>query len=131
MLTLSGIQLVTGTTVEEPSSPGDMFGRTKRESERVAPEPLAILALAVTLIGLGISFPKSRKTAIAPAIAGAAAAIFFLLLKNQIDNEVLREGEGVIQVEYNFGFWLAFLFSILAVISNLFLFMKKEGEIPP
>lgn len=131
IITLSGVQLVTGTTVEEPSSPGDMFGRPQRESERVDPEPLAIIALVITIAGLGLSFIKNRKGAIAPAIAGGAAAISFLAMKYKIDREVLREAEGALQAEYNFGFWLAFLLLILAVVLNLFLFTKREKTISP
>jgi len=128
LVTLSGVQLVTGTTVEGSRPSEDIFG-TERERQKVDAEPLAISALITTLVGLGLSFLKNRRSAIAPAIAGAATVILLLTLKYKLDNDVLKEGEGMIQIEYNFGFWLAFLFSILAVVLNLFLFMRRKGEI--
>lgn len=131
IVTLSGVQLVTGTTVKAPSSSGSMFQRETTEKRETGREPLAIIALVITIAGLGLSFIKSRKSAIAPALAGGAAAISFLAMKYKIDREVLREAEGALQTEYNFGFWLAFLLSVVAVALNLFLFTKREKAVPP
>jgi len=130
LATLSGVQLVTGTTVEGARPSEDIF-RAEKATQKVDTEPLAISALITTLVGLGLSFLRARRSAIAPAIAGAATVILLLALKYKLDNDVLKEGEGMIQIEYNFGFWLAFLFSILAVALNLFLFMKRGREISP
>ena len=128
MATLSGVQLITGTSVEGSGSSEDVFG-TKKETRKVDTEPLAIVALITTLAGLGLSFLKNRRSAIGPAIAGAATVIFLLLLKYKLDSDILTEGEGVLRMEYNFGFWLAFLFSIIAVALNLFLFMKRPKTV--
>lgn len=47
--TFSGIQLATGTTVKQPQ----VFGAPR--SQRVDPEPFAVLALLSVFIGAGLS----------------------------------------------------------------------------
>lgn len=119
--TLTGIQLVTGTTIEQPS----MFGE-KKQVRKVEGEPLAILAFLSAIVGLGLSFLKSRKSSIAPAIMGIAGLILLLLLKAKLDNDILREGEGMLRLEYEIGFWLTFLLFLFAAGWNGFLFFRRE-----
>lgn len=122
--TLTGVQLVTGTTIEQPA----MFGE-KKQDKRIDPEPLAILVLLSTIVGFGLSFLKSRESTIASAITGGIGLIFLLLLKSKIDNEVLREGEGAFRVEYGAGFWLILLLFLSAIGLNAFLFSQRKKEI--
>jgi hypothetical protein len=123
--TFTGVQLVTGTTIEQT----EMFSEGKK-AKKIAPEPLAILVLFSTIAGLGLSFLKGKESTLASAIAGGAGLIFLLLLKAKIDNEVLKEGEGVLRVEYGAGFWLILLLFLFAAGLNGFLFsqLKKGTE---
>lgn len=118
---LTGVQLVTGTTVKMPSS----FGKGS-ESEKVNSEPLAVLVFLSCVIGLLLSLIKGMKSAIAPAIIAFVGLILLLLLKAKLDNEVLREGGGIVQLEYGTGFWLTFLLFLIAVGLNGFLFSQKK-----
>lgn len=111
--TLSGIQLVSGTTME---------GR------KINPEPWAVVAFISSIAGLGLSFMKSRKSSILAAVSGAIGVISLLLLKAKIDNDMLKKGKGVIQVEYDLGFWLTFLLFLSAIGLNWFLFTKDKPE---
>ncbi|MBM3243119.1 hypothetical protein FJZ31_43220, partial [Candidatus Poribacteria bacterium] len=52
LATLSGVQLVTGTTVEGARPSEDIF-RAEKATQKVDTEPLAIAALITTLVGLG------------------------------------------------------------------------------
>jgi len=122
--TLTGVQLVTGTTIEGPPS---AFGE-KEKSEKVEPEPLAILTLITAIIGFGVSFLKDRKSTLLTALIGGFGLISLLLLKSKIDNEVLRKGEGILRVEYGFGFWLVLLLFLCAIGLNGFLFSEIEEE---
>ncbi len=117
----TGIQLVTGTNIEMPSMPGE-----KPEVEKVPGEPLAILAFFCVVLGLALSFLKSKKSKIAPAITRVVGLIFLLLLKVKIDNDVLREGKGMLKIEYGIGFWVTFLLFIIAAGWNSFLFSKRK-----
>ncbi|MFI5105447.1 MAG: hypothetical protein ACHP79_11020, partial [Terriglobales bacterium] len=70
----SGVELATGTTVEQPQ----MFGPAQKKS--VGAEPLATMAALCALAGVGLSFLGIR-LAIVPAIGGAVGALFLLLLQ--------------------------------------------------
>lgn len=124
--TLTGVQLVTGTTIEGPSS---AFGE-KEETEKIDPEPLALLTLIITIIGFGVSFLEGRKSTLFAALVGGLGSVSLLCLKAKIDNEVLREGEGILRVEYGFGFWLILLLFLFAIGLNGFLFSKMKKEAP-
>lgn len=117
----TGIQLVTGITIEQ-----SVMWEEGR-AQKVDREPLAIAAFISAFMGLGLSFIKSRKSSIAPAVMGAAGVILLLLLKSKIDSEVLRQGEGMIQVEYGIGFWLTFLSFLSAAVLNVVLAMQSKG----
>lgn len=119
--TLTGIQLVTGTTIERPS----LFGE-REKVEKVEGELLAILAFFSAVVGLGLSFLKSLKSSIAPAIAGVSGSILLLLLKAKLDNDMLREGLRMLRIEYAIGFWLTFLLFLFAAGWNWFLFLRRK-----
>jgi uncharacterized membrane protein AbrB (regulator of aidB expression) len=121
--TFTGIQLVTGTTIEQPS----MFGE-EEQAEKVEGEPLAILVLVSAVVGFCLSFLKNRKSAIAPAITGVAGLILLLLLKSKLDNDILRQGQGMLQVECRVGFWLTLLLFLFAVGLNAFVFLQRKKE---
>jgi len=123
---LTGIQLVTGTTVDQPS-----LSRTRSEPQKVSGEPLAVFALLCAIAGLGLSFLKSSKSSLAPALVGLAGVILLLALKVKIDNDALREGEGMLQVEYGAGFWLALLSFLVGAGWNGFLFSQRKKTPQP
>jgi hypothetical protein len=121
--TLTGVQLVTGTTIEPP----EMFGN-KREARQLDPEALAILAFLCTFGGAALSLLRGKNGVLASAITGCLGLISLLFLKAKIDNEVLREGEGALRVEYGIGLWLALLLFIAAIGFNVFLFCQLTKE---
>jgi uncharacterized membrane protein len=96
--------------------------------DRVDPEPFAILAFLLAAAGLGVGFLRDKRGWIGGCIAGAAGILALLLLKMKIDNDVLREGEGVLQVEYGIGFYLAFLVFLCAAALNVFLFLDAKKQ---
>jgi FHA domain len=122
IVTFTGIQLVTGATVELPQ----IFGPPK--SEKLPREPLAVLAFACGVVGLGLSFLKGRKIAIAPAVVGCAGAVTLLLLKSKLDADVLKGGNGVLHVDYEVGFWLILLSYAAAAGLNLVFFLQSGKE---
>jgi hypothetical protein len=124
VISFSGIQMVTGTTIEKPA----MFGE-KTENEKIDPEPLAIATLIFVIAGFLLSFIKKRKSAILPAILAVISIITLLMLRAKIDNDILRQGEGVIQVAYIFGFWSILFFLIIAVLLNSYVFIGKDDNL--
>lgn len=128
---ITGFQLVTGSEIKQP----DMSDKLKsiglsqeKKEEKIKPEPFAILAFIFAFIGLGISFLKGQKSFIASFITGLAGAISLLLLKAKLDNEILKQGEGILQLEYTKGFWLTFLLFLLAAGWNIFLFFQSKKQ---
>jgi len=121
VLSLSGIQLVTGTSVPQPQ----MFGPPR--SEKMNAEPLAVLAFLCGVLGLGLSFLKGRTGAIAPAATGGLAAILLLALKSKIEGDALSKGSGVIQVNYEVGFYIVLILSLAAVALNISVLLQGKG----
>lgn len=116
----TGIQLVTGTTIKQPG----MF--EQKQTQKLKREPLAICAFLSVIVGLGLSLLKTKKSPIVTAIIGGIGAVMLLLLKSKMDNDVLNQTGGMVQLEYTFGFWLTFLLNFSAAGLNAFFASKKE-----
>ena len=117
----SGTQLVTGTSIEQKNS---FSGSSTKQ--QVNGEPLASLALACSIVGVGVglsTWKKGPKVSIGIAIAGV---ILMLLLKSKVDTDVFTQGRGMIQVDYEIGFWGSFLLFISAVIVNFLPIQEQE-----
>lgn len=123
-ITLSGVQLVTGTTVEEPQMFG---GPTQRE---LGSEPLAVLAFLCVLAGLvvGLASPKGVR-AISVGL-GVLGAVLLLALKAKIGSDVSRQGEGMLSVSYGLGYWLALLSCLFAAAFNFVLAKIRITKVP-
>jgi len=76
--TLSGVQLVTGTTV----APAAAFGE-KPEAQRLPADTFAILALACALAGTVMGLRKAKANRGLMAAAGVGGLVFLLLLRNE------------------------------------------------
>lgn len=59
----------------------------------------------------------------------AIGAGSLLLLKTRADDTVLKEGGGVLQVEYGVGFWLALVLFLLGLGMNVYVLSQRGGEI--
>jgi len=106
----TGFQLVFGTTVQQPQ----MFGPPK--VQRVDGEPLAILAFICCLVALCLSFTKNRAGEIAAAVLSVISLIALLLLKSKLEDEVRQQAGGLLQVNYELGFWLLILSNVAAAV---------------
>jgi hypothetical protein len=136
--TLTGVQLVTGTTIGQPNTsrknnsigiervgrgPFDQSAMLENhgDGDTVPAEPLAIAVACAALAGFVLGFWKTKARFLAGALPGVVGVVMLLLLKAKIDNEVLKQGEGAIQVQYASGFWLVLLLLIAAVGLNAYL----------
>lgn len=114
VVTLSGVQLVTGSTVESP----DFFGKGK--SERIPAEPVAVFTLLCAIAGLAASSMKGRTGIGAAATTAIVGLILLLLLKARFDSSLLEKGGGMFVLNYRAGFWLMLLLFICAAGINLY-----------
>lgn len=126
LATLNGIQLVTGTHVEQRNP---FSGRS--EYKRIDPAPLAIAAFVAALTGVVLSFIKHYSAALINILAGLAGFGSLLLLKAQIDAEVMRQGERLVYVQYHPGFWLALFLFLASAGYNVFVFLIEKRKASP
>ncbi len=109
--TLTGMQLATGTTVQQSG----MFG-SGAEKRRVDSEPLAAAALLVAIGGLVLSFLQPKIATIGAIGCSGIGTASMLLLKFKIDGDVARQTEAAMRVDYLGAFWLVLLCFVVADI---------------
>ena len=123
VISLTGVQLATGTSVQKP----DMFGNASKKSQKIDGEPLVIVIFIAGIAGLLLSFLKGKKTAIFPAVIGVIGVVLMFLLKSKMDHEAMIAGKGMIQINYEAGYWLALLLFFAAALLNGFIFFQKDN----
>ncbi len=127
--TISGMDLITGTKIEkfEMQKFDDQQSNPELDKEReVNSEPLAVAAFIFALTGIVVSFiPRyTRKFSI---IAGALGVLMLLFLRSSIGGEVTGDFDfNIIEVSYEWGYYLALIFFIGAFILNLYLMISKN-----
>jgi FtsH-binding integral membrane protein len=110
IVTFTGIQMVFGTTLQQPQA----FGPPK--SQKVNGEPLAMLALLCCIVALGLCFVRNRMAEIVIAALAGVSAIAFVILKARLENQVIQQSHGILQLAAEFGFWLALLLNLATVL---------------
>jgi len=122
-MSLSGIQLVTGVTIEQPN----LFSG-KSTKQKVDGEPFAMGAFLVAIAGLFLSFLRGKKGLVSSIVLGGVGSILLLLLKMKLAREALASGAGVMQIDYKVGFYFSlFLFLTIIGLNCYFLFTKKRS----
>jgi len=125
LMTLTGTQLATGTSLNQPQSLG------KDRTDKIDPNPFAMLAVVCAIAGIAFSLAQP-KIAIASAISGAAGAVSLLIMKSGMDNEVTQKGGGVIELNYEMGFVLSLLLFVAAAAWNGYVYAqaRKRTSVP-
>lgn len=121
----SGMQLVTGTTIEEPA----LFGNSQKK--KVSGEPLAVIAFIAVLAGFGLSFRKGGKAPICPTAAGIIGAILLLMLKSKVDKDIFHQTGGMLQTNYDAGYYLALISFIIAAGTSAYSMINESTVGPP
>lgn len=104
--------MVTGMDVAEPGS-GIFGGRVK--SKHIEPNALAVVAVVAAVVAFFISIIAGGASVL-PAIIGVLVAF---ALKSNLDQDTLKQGQGLLSVTYESGFWAYILFLICGSLSNL------------
>lgn len=112
----SGLNLATGTTIEEPS----LFGQAPTK-KRLPSEPLALFAALVAIGGLLFALKRPAGPAIVVTILGVLGAVLLLVLKFKLDRDVVRQGQGMLTLNYGLGYGLAILGFLAAATSRFVL----------
>ena len=123
VVSFTGVQLVTGSEMANPMSD---------EKEKLPPEPTAIIALVALVVGVVFATQLSRGAAILSAVSGGVAVIAMVLLKTNMDAEILKEAGGMaISADYQMGFWGVCLMSAAGAILALMRLQDAEAQPPP
>ena len=116
MFQLTGLQLVTGTTIEQPQT----FGPPEKH-ELPANVPGIIAAIAGVA---GVIFGTALGGRLG-GVLGAVGALVLLLFKSQFAQGVASQGQGQMKAEFLAGFWGALFLFIGACVLGL------TAKIPP
>ena len=119
---LSGMDLVFGETIETSS-----MGGGENRSKDFPAEPLAGIALFLAGLGVAASRSKNVRARLICAACGAGGAGVLLVMKNKFDDEIMREGGGMIGLQFEFAFWAALLLFAAAAVTSYFYRMSKNG----
>ena len=123
LITLNGVQLATGTTVAR----NDPFSGQSKE-EHIKPEPLAAIAVIIAVVALGLAFLVGNGWKLTSAIASSACALSLLVMKLKIDQDAITQGQGLLSVQWEFGFWIALLTSAGAAVLSFIPNKLDAGE---
>ena len=110
-ITVSGLDMVVGKDL--PSVTGTP------SSNRLDTEPLVVGVLATAVAGIlaSLLWKNASSARIVLGIVGIALLIAF---KYKLDNRVIQEGRGILQVTYLAGYWITIIaFGAAAAVSLL------------
>jgi len=127
---ITGLQLVTGTTIKTPGGGLGDLGDLGNTAPDVPANIWAIIALASAIGGLAIFLKKHPKEAIVGTAAGAAGFVSLIILRLTAgfdSSDAL--GDVPITVKFKFAFWMALLaLGAAGAISYLRLGMEQKEE---
>ncbi|MGA2570260.1 MAG: hypothetical protein ABSF23_07040 [Terracidiphilus sp.] len=112
------------STITDPST-GEVHKLTFGDTE---PEPFAVIALVAALLSLVLTFTEERTGRFSPGVGAVACAVSLMIWKFTADQDVLKNGFGIITVEWRWGFWLAFAVALAAAAVSFL--PAKQASIP-
>lgn len=122
IVSLTGIQLVTGSLIQQPQ----MFGPAT--SQKLSPEPLAIVTLLSVILGLGLSLTKGKKGVYCPLFLAGLGFVCVLALQSKLENDALGQGGGAIQVQFEAGFYLLLLLLLASAAASIARWLQLRGK---
>ena len=125
LMSFTGFQMAFGSEVQQPQ----MFGPA--QTKKIPGDALVLLSLLAAVAGLACCFIKNRMGALVCLICSAGGFLLLLLFKVRVDNEILKEGGGMLDVEYMIGFIAACLLFLVGAALNGYLFFADKNKASP
>lgn len=130
--TISGMELVTGTKIEKFEMQNMNIQQSNPEYDKthvIKSQPYAIAAFIIAVLGIIISFiPRYSK--VFSVIAGALGALMLLFLRSGIGGEITGALDfKIIEISYEWGYYLALLLFIIAFALNLYLMISENKQV--
>jgi hypothetical protein len=133
LATITGMELVTGTKIEkfEMEKVDEQQKSPDLDKERnVDSEPLAVAAFIFALIGIVVSIIP-RYSRVISLIAGALGVLSLLFLRSSIGADLPGDSDfKILEVTYEWGYYLALILFIVAFLINLYLLRLQNKIIP-
>jgi len=118
IVSATGWEIVSGADIEPSGEFADLAELggevTPSETEEFPGRIYAILAFAIAILGVGVSFLRDRIGAISALVAGILGALFLFLLRTSITGEFGQASLVGFEVNFELGWWLALLFFVAA-----------------
>lgn len=105
-LKVSGTQLAFGARLPMVDR---AYPRDRPETHIVKSEPLVVIALAAAVLGLGLCWIPTTRARTALGVIGLAGALALLAFKSKAEHDVMREGAGLVSVDFALAYWLCVL----------------------
>ena len=120
LMSFTGVQLVTGMEMKSPMS---------EKTEKIPPETTAIIALVALVFGVVIALKTDSGSSILSAVAGGVALISLIILKTNMDAEIMKKAGGMaVSADYKLGFWGVCIGSLVGAILALMRLQKTTEQ---
>lgn len=110
--TMSGVHLATGKDVVFT----DPFNVEPPKRETLGANLYAILAIISSVTALGLVFVKRDTFKRAAGVSAVLCSLFLFALKSDVSDKIFKRSQGLIQTEWEFGYYIAILLSVIAAI---------------
>jgi hypothetical protein len=108
-VTMTGLQLATGSLPSEFESMGMTKKSWNSKEEGFSGDLFTLFALLATIGGLALSLAKGVTSRWPGILLAALAAVSLAVTRANLLTSVVKEGRGLVTVQFQLGFWLAFL----------------------
>ena len=131
---MTGVQMATGVEIAAPSAlsnnPSMSALSSLSEPKKIPGNSTAVLALCTAAAGLTTTLllKNRQQRYLIPAISGGIGVLLLLFLKSGADDSVLKQGSGMIKVNYGLGFWLALILFLGAAGLNGYQLMEERNS---
>lgn len=122
VVSLTGLQLLAGPQV------GGGTGMFAQPQQQVKPETSVVIAFVAGIAGLVLSVLKQRRTDIIGAVCGIVGGASLLALQQSILSGAPPQAMGLIQVQYQPGYFLSVLLFFAGAAVSFYVVFAKQGE---
>lgn len=120
--TLSGYTVMTG-------SAGENLSKTSKDVKTEINLELVVV-FVTAILGLVLTIFKNPKLVIASALTALIGFVFLMIFRSNLQAQVQTTNQfmQIIQVHYKLGYWLCFIFLLVAVLFETIYFFTTKKE---
>ncbi len=108
-VTMTGLQLATGSAPSELQSMGMTRSDWNSKNNGYSGDLFTLLALLATIGGLALSLAKGAAARWAGILLAGLSVVSLAASRANILTDAVKEGGGIATIQFEMGFWIAFL----------------------